>query len=186
MQDYFQLFGLGRAYALDLDALERAYRDIQSRIHPDRYAHAGDAERRASMQWATRVNEAYRALRGPVTRAKHLLELHGIDVAFETNTAMPAEFLVQQMELREALEGSTRSRDVAALDRLGADIAARKRALEAQLAEAIDARKDYAGGAELVRKLRFLDKLDAEVQAAFETIEAGETGASDAVPPRPH
>jgi molecular chaperone HscB len=185
MQDYFQLFGLAQAYALELDALDRAYRDIQSRIHPDRFAHAGDAERRASMQWATRVNEAYRALRSPVARAKHLLELHGVDVGFETNTAMPADFLMQQMELREAIESATRARDAAALDRLGADIATRKRALEARLAEAIDARKDYAGAAELVRKLRFLDKLDAEIDSAFEAIEAGGAGTSDAAPPRP-
>ena len=58
-------------------------------MHPDRFAHAGDAERRASLQWTTRVNEAYRTLKDPVQRAKHLLELHGVDVAFETNTAMP-------------------------------------------------------------------------------------------------
>src|SRR5262245_12068621 len=89
---YFELFGLAPAYALDLQALESAYRDIQSRVHPDRFAHAGAAERRASMQMTTQVNEAYRALRDPVQRAKHLLELKGVDVAFETDTAMPQDF----------------------------------------------------------------------------------------------
>lgn len=172
MQDHFQLFGLARSFALDLDALERAFRDIQSRVHPDRYAHAGDAERRASMQWATRVNEAYRVLRNPVTRARHLLELRGVDVAFETNTAMPAEFLMEQMELREALEAATQARDATALERLGADITRGRTGLHAQIAERIDIRKDYAGAAELVRKLMFLDKLEAEIHSAFEEIEA--------------
>jgi molecular chaperone HscB len=172
MHDHFQLFGLAQSFSLDLEALERAFRDIQSRVHPDRYAHAGDAERRASMQWATRVNEGYRALRNPVTRAKHLLELHGVDVAFETNTAMPADFLMQQMELRESLEAATKARDAAALERLGAEITRDRRALHAQLAERIDIRKDYAGAADLVRKLMFLDKLEAEIHSAFETIEA--------------
>src|SRR5437773_10894736 len=104
MQNHFELFGLQPAFSLDETALERSYREIQSRVHPDRFAHASDAERRASLQWTTRVNEAYRTLRDPVQRAKHLLELHGVDVAFETNTAMPAEFLMQQMELREKLD----------------------------------------------------------------------------------
>jgi len=90
MQSHFDLFGLQPAFAVDEVRLERAYREIQSRVHPDRFAHAGDAERRASLQWTTRVNEAYRALKNPVQRASHLLELHGVDVAFETNTAMPA------------------------------------------------------------------------------------------------
>ena len=172
MQSHFELFGLAPRFALELDALDRAYREIQTRIHPDRFAHAGDAERRASLQWATRVNEAYRALKSPVSRARHLLELHGVDAAIETNTSMPADFLVQQMELREALEDAKAGRDASALERMAEDLAARKRVLNAQLAEAIDARADYAGAAELVRKLMFLDKLDAEVHEAFESIEA--------------
>src|ERR1043166_6108517 len=118
MQSHFDLFGLQPAFAVDEVRLERAYREIQSRVHPDRFAHAGDAERRASLQWTTRVNEAYRALKNPVQRASHLLELHGVDVAFETNTAMPAEFLMQQMELRERLEEAKEAR---ALDALPAE-----------------------------------------------------------------
>src|SRR5262247_2506354 len=98
--------------------LEKAYREIQSRVHPDRFAHAGDAERRASLQWTTRVNEAYRVLKDPVQRAKHILELNGVDVAFETNTQMPSDFLLQQLELREELEGAIQKKDAAGLDRL--------------------------------------------------------------------
>ena len=171
LQSHFELFGLAPAYGLDREALERAYREIQSRVHPDRFAHAGEAERRASLQWTTRVNEAYRALRDPVQRGKHLLELHGVDVAFETNTQMPTDFLLQQLELREELEAATAKKDAAGLDRLRAGLAASKASLEKQIGEAVDARKDYAGAAELVRKLMFLDRLDAEIDAAYEAIE---------------
>ena len=97
-QDHFSLFGLPTAYALDAVALERAYREIQARIHPDRFVNSGEAEKRASMQWTTRVNEAYRTLKDPVLRAKYLLEQAGEDVGFETNTAMPPAFLMRQME----------------------------------------------------------------------------------------
>src|SRR5215831_687829 len=118
MQNHFELFGLSPSYGLDKGVLEKAYREIQSRVHPDRFAHAGDAERRASLQWTTRVNEAYQALKNPVARASHILALHGVDVAFETNTAMPADFLMQQMELREALGDATETRNASALDAL--------------------------------------------------------------------
>ena len=170
MQNHFDLFGLAPAYALETEALERSYREIQAKVHPDRFAHAGDAERRASLQWTTRVNEAFRILKNPVTRAKHLLELHGVDVAFETNTAMPADFLMQQMELREALEEATARKDSSRLDVLRKQLGESRAALERTISEAIDARQDYNGAAELVRKLQFLDRLDSEIDAAYETI----------------
>lgn len=165
MQSHFQLFGLEPVFALDAEALERSYREIQSRVHPDRFAHAGAAERRASLQWTTRVNEAYRTLKSPVQRAKHLLELHGVDVAFETNTAMPPEFLMQQMELRERLE---EARGAAALDSLRRGLRDEKARLEAAIEEQIDVRKDYPGAAQLVRKLMFLERLDEEIDRAYE------------------
>ena len=168
MHNHFELFGLAPAFAVEADALERSYREIQSKVHPDRFAHAGDAERRASLQWTTRVNEAYRTLKDPVQRAKHLLELNGVDVAFETNTAMPADFLMQQMELREALEAAKSS---AALDDLRTQLQQEKRAMEKAIAEAIDARKDYPGAAGLVRKLQFLNRLDEEIDNAYEEIQ---------------
>jgi molecular chaperone HscB len=171
LQNHFELFGLAPAFALEAEALERSYRDIQSRVHPDRFAHAGDAERRASLQWTTRVNEAYRTLKDPMQRAKHLLELRGVDVAFETNTAMPADFLVQQMELRESLEEAVETRDAASLDSLRKGLVEEKSKLEKQIGESIDAKNDYAGAAGLVRKLMFLDKLDTEIDLAYEALE---------------
>jgi molecular chaperone HscB len=168
MQNHFDLFGLSPIYSIEGEALERSYREIQSKVHPDRYAHAGDAERRASLQWTTRVNEAYRTLKDPVQRAKHLLELHGVDVAFETNTAMPPEFLMQQMELRESLEGA---KTPASLDEMRKRLRQNKAELQKQIAEALDIRKDYAGAAGLVRKLQFLDRLDEEIDSAYERVE---------------
>jgi molecular chaperone HscB len=168
LHDHFELFGLPVRFEVDGEALERAYREIQSRVHPDRFAHAGDAERRASLQWTTRVNEAHRTLKDPVQRAKHLLELQGVDVAFETNTAMPSDFLMQQMELREALEAA---KDPASLDSLREQLRDSRRALEREVAQAIDADKDYPAAANLVRKLQFLQRLDEEIDAAYEAIE---------------
>jgi molecular chaperone HscB len=165
---HFELFGVPPAFALDLQMLEKAYRDIQSRVHPDRFAHAGDAERRASLQWTTRVNEAFQTLKNPVSRARHLLELHGVDVAFETNTAMPAEFLMEQMELREKLE---EAKDANGLDDLRKNLFSERRSLEVQIAQAIDSDKNYKAAADLVRKLQFLHRLDEEIDAAYEALD---------------
>jgi molecular chaperone HscB len=169
LKNHFELFGLTPAYVLDLDHLDRAYRDIQSNVHPDRFASAGDAERRASMQMATQVNEAHRILKSPVQRAKYLLELNGVDVGFETNTAMPPEFLMQQMELRERLE---QARDVDALAVLEKELFDLKASMEGKIAECIDGRHDYSAASGAVRELMFLEKLDEEVNAAYETLES--------------
>jgi molecular chaperone HscB len=167
--NHFELFGLPPAFALDLSRLDAAYRDIQSQVHPDRYAHAGDAERRASMQMTTRVNEAYRTLKSPVRRAQYLLELNGVDVAFETHTAMPREFLVEQMELREQLE---EARDSSELDSIARELAADKRALEAQIEATVDGRRDFAAAKDLVRKLMFLERFGEDIDAAYEALQA--------------
>lgn len=168
MKNHFELFGLAPAYALDAALLERVYRDIQANIHPDRFADAGDAERRASMQWTTQVNEAYRTLKSPLQRAKYLLELNGVDVGFETNTAMPPEFLMEQMELRETLE---EARDAATLGLIQKNLVAEKKTLEMRIAESIDAKHDYQSARDLVRKLMFLEKFGDEIDAAHEAIE---------------
>src|SRR4051812_41643743 len=167
----FELFDLQPAYAIDAAALDDAYRGLQTLIHPDRYAQAGDAERRASMQMTTRVNEAYRALKDPVQRAKHLLELHGVDVAFETNTQMPTDFLMQQLEMREELEAAVAKKDFAFLDSLRSNLSKKKKSLETEIGESIDGKKDYAGAADLVRKLMFLQKIDDEIDSAYEALE---------------
>jgi len=169
LKNYFELFGLTPAYALDLDSLDRAYRDIQSTVHPDRFAHAGDAERRASMQMTTQVNEAYRTLKIPVRRARYLLELNGVDVGFETNTAMPRDFLAEQMALREKLE---EARDADSLAALEQKLFEEKLNIEGQIAQRIDAAHDYSGASDLVRKLMFLDKLDEDINAAYEALDA--------------
>lgn len=120
------------------------------------------------MQWTTQVNEAYRTLKSPVQRAKYLLEMHGVDVQFETNTQMPADFLLKQLELREAL---AEAKQPEALDRLQAQVRNEKRLLEDSISQLVDAKKDYVAAAGEVRKLMFLDKLGAEIDRAYEEIQ---------------
>ena len=169
--NFFELFGLPMRFALEGDELDRNYRDMQARVHPDRFASAGDAERRLSMQWATRVNEAYQTLKSPLKRAAYLLELQGIDLGVEDNTAMPPEFLMAQMEWREALEEVAQARDVDALEKLLAQSRAEMRDYHGRIEEEIDAARDYKKAATTVRELMFLEKLQDEIGEAIADIE---------------
>jgi molecular chaperone HscB len=164
-QNHFELFGFPMEFDIDLSALDSRYRELQREVHPDRFASAPQSEQRASMQLATRVNEAYRTLKAPLERARYLLKLHGVDPELETNTAMPADFLAQQMELREALEEAIEAESGARLaslrDGLGRDRAALLAEIEAQL----EARAwDEAAGT--LRRLMFLEKVGEEIAAA--------------------
>lgn len=170
-RNYFELFGLLPAYAIDGKRLDAAYRDVQSQVHPDRFAAATNAERRRSMQWATLANEAYQTLKKPLSRARYLVKLHGIDTEEETNTVMPAEFLMQQMEWRETVAEAKEARDQQALQRVDSDLRQAQGSLLGQLQTALDERHDFPRGATLVRELRFLEKLQEEIADASEDFE---------------
>ena len=169
-QNHFELFGLPQRYHLDLTLMERAYRSIQSQVHPDRFVHASDAERRASMQSATQVNEAYRTLKSPLARARYLLALQSVDVADESNTAMPAEFLLQQMQWRESVEEA--AHQPAALAALARRLADEMQDHYADLERRLDREGDYALAAGSVRKLMFLERLREEIGDALERADA--------------
>ena len=150
--------------------MENRYRDMQREVHPDRFSTGTASEQRQSMEMATRVNEAYRTLRSPLLRARYMLELDGGDVAAETNTAMPREFLMQQMGWREALEEAAEARNAKQLDALDAQVGAELDATFADAELALDGR-DGVTSTSLVRKLMFLDKLREEIGAAQERLE---------------
>jgi molecular chaperone HscB len=170
-KNHFDLFGLAPSFRLDMPALDGKYRDIQTQVHPDRFAHADEAQKRLSMQWATHVNEAYQTLRAPLSRARYLLQLRGVDTAEESNTAMPADFLMQQMEWREGIEEARAASDVEALDALAGKLRAERTTLESLLERQLDDEKNATAAAETVRKLRFLEKLGQEIQLAIEALE---------------
>jgi molecular chaperone HscB len=171
MQNHFELFQLPARFDVDGGQLDAAYRDVQGRVHPDRFVNATDAEKRVAMQWATRANEAYQTLKSPEKRARYLCELNGVDLQTESNTAMPMDFLMQQMELREALGDARAARDAGALDELDAQVRSERKARLAKVGELLNA-GDYPAAAQGVRALMFLDKFSDELQHAFDALEA--------------
>lgn len=171
-QTHFELFGLPPTFDLDTKKLDQQYRLLQSEVHPDRFAASADSERRLSLQYATQANEAYQILKNPLTRARYLLQLKGIDTQEESNTAMPVEFLMQQMEWREALEEAAETANAQELEALKKQLREAAKTLQSTLAGALDADRNDTLATETVRKLRFIDKAQQEVDQALEVLES--------------
>jgi molecular chaperone HscB len=170
-QDFFHLFNLPLRYQIDSAALEQSYRTLQAQVHPDKFAHLSEQERRMAMQWATRANEGFQTLRSPLNRARYLLSLQGVDTQEESNTAMPVDFLMQQMEWREALDETKQTKNITALEEMEQRVQHEVRILQQQLAVDIDDTHDYAAASGIVRKLKFLEKLAEEISSAFDELD---------------
>ena len=76
--DYFTFFGLPRKLLIAQDDLERRFRELSRKFHPDYYYNASPAERLASLDPSSYQNDAYRAMRTPATPIEHLLALEGL------------------------------------------------------------------------------------------------------------
>ena len=160
------------SFLIDVAALDVAYREVQREVHPDLFTNASDAEKRIAAQWAMQANGAYRTLKSPLNRGRYLLQLNGIDTEEERNTAMPLEFLMQQMEWREAVVEAKVKMDEVKLDQLASEKQHAEKLLFKTLAEQLALPASMADARETVRKLRFLEKLGEEIDIAAEEIES--------------
>lgn len=166
--DDFTLFGLPQRQDLQRAEVDARWRRLQAATHPDRHAADGAAAQRVAMQWAVRINEAHRRLKDPLARAAYLCELRGVPVDAERNTAMPPEFLMQQMAWREALDEAATAADVQALDDR---VAAEEREHERRLQQLLDERGDTAAAAAAVRALMFVRRFREDLGRRLERLE---------------
>ena len=169
-QNHFALFGLPEIFAQELGQLENRYRTLVAECHPDRAAAEDDATKRLALQASTQVNEAWQTLKSPLARARYLLKLRGIDTQEQTNTAMPIDFLITQMQWREAIEEAEANKNIEQLDTLNRELRAEIEAHESNLGALIDTAHNYPEAALAVRKLRFLEKLEEDIGHAIEKI----------------
>ena len=164
----FVLFDLPEQFALDRADVDARWRRLQASAHPDKFAAEGAAAQRLAMQWSVRINEAYRRLREPLTRAAYLCELRGAPIAAHSNTAMPPEFLMRQMAWREALDDSPSDAELGMLD-------SQVRAAEADLLEQVTALLDEeaapAQAAERVRALMFIQRFRADLRERIDALQ---------------
>ena len=170
LKNYFELFGLPVQSRIDAKVLEAAYQALQQRVHPDKFADASEADQRVSMQWATAVNEAYQNLRHPLRRAVHLLNVHGYDVQAQSNTAMVAEFLIQQMQWRESLEEARQAKDEAKLLVLQSEVKDAQALQIEHITRLLDETREFELATVAVRELMFIEKFKTEVGDAIDQL----------------
>lgn len=163
----FELFGIPAQFSQDRSALDAKWKELQRQAHPDKFSAQGAAAQRAAMQWSVRINEAYQRLKDPTARAAYLCELNGAPIHAESNTAMPAAFLMQQMDLREALDEAQSAEDLNEITQKSLYL------LREQLSKAeqfIDQTKEYAAAAQAVRALLFIQKFQQDIDRRFELL----------------
>lgn len=165
--DDFELFGLPARFEQDAAEIDTRWKQLQRQAHPDRFADQGQAAQRLAMQWSVRINEAHQRLKYPLKRAAYLCELRGAPIRAHDNTAMPADFLIEQMQWREALEEADGS---AALQALSAQVSLRQATLLEQVQGSLDRLGDAAQAAQQVRALMFVDRFAQEIDARIDQI----------------
>jgi molecular chaperone HscB len=163
----FELFGVPEQFEQLQAALDARWKELQREVHPDKFAAQGSAAQRVAMQWSVRVNEAYKRLRDPLQRAAYLCELRGAPIEAENNTAMPTDFLMEQMAWREALDEAASEDE---LDGLDANLKRARSETLSRIEALLDAKADAKAAAQQVRALMFIERFAHDVEARFEQL----------------
>lgn len=164
----FELFGLAQKFNQDRAGIDARWKELQREAHPDKFAAHGASAQRVAMQWSVRINEAYQRLKDPLKRAAYLCELNGVPVNAEKNTAMPAEFLMQQIEWREALDEAKAAENLHKIA-LQANECGSNQLLKIE--QDIDAANNFKLAVEHVRALMFVERFITEVDARIDELQ---------------
>ncbi len=169
--NFFEIFSLPVTWQIDRSLLDTRYRNLQREFHPDRYAAKGDTEKRLAVQTTALINQAYDSLKSPLKRAQYLLELAHIDANQESHITSDGAFLMQQIELREALADLRDSSDAASeLDSMHGQVQDNYLKLQNDFAAQHSAAQ-YNDAFDTVAKMQFFAKLLDEIEQRQEELE---------------
>jgi len=143
--DFYQVLGLDRKFQVDLPALEHEFHRLSRKVHPDRFARAGEKEREWSLADTALLNDAYRTLKDPLSRTEYLLKLEGAEIGEEhagkdrkgqaDPSRVPADLLEEVFELNMQLEEMRMARKMGEDDpQLKSDLQQAKTKFESLLA----------------------------------------------------
>ena len=158
-------------FAQDRARIDASWKDLQRQAHPDKFAAQGAAAQRLAMQWSVRINEAYQRLKDPLKRAAYLCELHGAAVNAENNTAMPTEFLMQQMQWREELEAAESADGINDIE---TQVAAARREMLQKCEQLLDVEHNYAHAAQQVRALMFIERFAHDIETRLDRMDTAD------------
>lgn len=173
MIDPFEMLGVERRFDLDLATLEKTHRELSRALHPDKHASAGASERRAVLDKAASVNEAWRTVRDPIKRAEALFALAGIRVGEDNEPKSTPAFLMDVLEQREALSDARAAKDLVKVRAIGEAMGKRAKETEQRLAQGFAAISSAGAGSDrsaveklvpLLGELRFYKRFLEEVR----------------------
>jgi len=158
----FELFGLPQRFAQERSGIDARWKELQREAHPDRFAAQGATAQRVALQWSVRINEAYQRLKDPLKRAAYLCERLSAPIDAEKNTAMPTDFLVEQMEWREALDEAEGEE---ALEVLSDRVVTHRREILGRIQQLLDLEGDAPAAARQVRALMFIERFAHDIES---------------------
>ncbi len=159
--DHFTRLSMPHDFDLGIKKLEVAYFSMQTKLHPDRFTAKSEKEKLFSMQQSMSVNEAYEALKSPLSRAEYLLKLEGIIVNADNSTVKPSqELLMESLEAREALSNAKTPEDIRQITI--ENMEHRLEAIDSIKQNFID--RKFEDAAQNTIRLRYLEKLNEEIK----------------------
>ena len=170
MNNPFALFDLPVAFQVDSALLNERYLALQKSLHPDNFSAASAQEQRLAIQKSAEINDALRILKDPITRADSIIAINtGETENPEEKSNNDIDVLRQQMEWRETLENIEKRKDTDELTAFTQEINQIRHAILSKLSTALDAQQwDIARA--IIDKLRFIKKLQAEIERVEETL----------------
>lgn len=167
-QTYFQLFDIPERFQVDLETLGARYRSLQAETHPDRFANSDEARKLQAVKQSSLLNQAFETLKSPLQRAGYLLQLRDCDVETVSQQDLGMDLLIEQMQLREALDDLPMDESALPdLDELKKKVAGKLAQRQQDFAACIDA-QDISGAKKIFHELQFLFKLHREIEAGEE------------------
>jgi molecular chaperone HscB len=166
-QNAFEVFDLPLRFDLDVKSLERSYKKMQMKLHPDLYHTKGKPYMEFAEAQSSLVNDSFNLLLSPYDRSKLILSHHGYDLGESTSTFTDPELLMEIMEIREALEecpldGEERSK----IDR---DNQIQINSVLQDLGAAFSS-ENYDDAHSLTIKLRYLNRIRNEIHGLVDDI----------------
>lgn len=167
-QNYFELFAIPESFEVDQGLLADKYRALQGEWHPDRFASADEPGKLQAVKMSSLLNQAFTVLQEPLSRAGYLLTLKGCDIAKVQQEELGMDLLLEQMQLREALEELPED-DTAleTLDRLKTEVNEKLAACQRAFSEQLEVNA-IAAAKKSFHELQFLAKLLKEIEICEE------------------
>lgn len=164
-QNFFTLLGVPVSSEVDTALLEQKYKLLQAQLHPDRNLDAEQGSNLAAIQQASLLNDAYAALRSPLRRAEHLLQLKGVDTNSYVQADLDQDFLLTQLKLREKLEELQKQANADGLERMLRQMEQEFASKWREFSSQFD-RGNFQSAYQAFRELQFLQKLIEEIREA--------------------